>query len=46
MNSMVTRAVTGATRRDVLAGGTGLYAAGLLSTPPLHSGVGRGRHAP
>ncbi|KPF83254.1 hypothetical protein IP70_19070, partial [alpha proteobacterium AAP38] len=32
MKSMVTRAVTGATRRDVLAGGIGLYAAGLLST--------------
>ncbi|KPF81871.1 haloperoxidase, partial [alpha proteobacterium AAP38] len=28
---MVTRAVVGATRRDVLAGGIGLYAAGLLS---------------
>ncbi len=31
MKSMVTRAVIGATRRDVLAGGVGLYAAGLFS---------------
>lgn len=31
MKSMMTRAVTGATRRDVLAGAAGLYAASLFS---------------